>query len=252
MKAVMFDDGLKAFLRGKGVTLDHSGLQYLVEGKPVTFEPPICLGADFFKRSLEIGAFSYAVGGRLWDVEIGRYTSIAEGVRIGLGGHPWDHLTTSPVPWIGMEIFEDFLNQGGGDVRRGLLTNDFQAFKTTRIGNDVWIGAGTYIRDGVTIGDGAIVGAHSVVTKDVPPYAIVAGSPARLVRMRFRDAVIERLLQFQWWRYSLYDLHGVDFTKPEEALARIEVLADGGLAPYAPSWLSLDDLLDAYQAQSAD
>jgi tetrahydrodipicolinate N-succinyltransferase len=67
------------------------------------------------------------------------------------------------------------------------------------IGSDVWIGAGAMILDGVNIGHGAVVGARSVVTKNVPPYAIVAGVPARIIRYRFTDEIIARLLEIAWW-----------------------------------------------------
>lgn len=69
------------------------------------------------------------------------------------------------------------------------------------IGNDVWIGYGATILSGVRIGDGAIVGANAVVTKDVPPYAIVAGNPAHVIRMRFSPQIISDLLQIQWWNW---------------------------------------------------
>lgn len=70
------------------------------------------------------------------------------------------------------------------------------------IGNDVWIGYGVTILSGVTVGDGAVIGACSVVTKDVEPYAIVAGNPARLIRLRFRPDQIEKLLKIKWWEWS--------------------------------------------------
>jgi len=67
------------------------------------------------------------------------------------------------------------------------------------IGNDVWVGAAALVLKGVTVGDGAVIGAGSVVTKDVPPYAIVTGNPAQIIRYRFDDATIKRLLSSTWW-----------------------------------------------------
>jgi virginiamycin A acetyltransferase len=86
-------------------------------------------------------------------------------------------------------------------------------YKRITIGNDVWIGARAVILDGITIGDGAIVGACAVVTKDVPPYAVVAGVPARVIRYRFSEKKIRTLLELQWWEWS-----------PEEIKARLAEL----------------------------
>ena len=77
----------------------------------------------------------------------------------------------------------------------------FDAAKPIHIGHDVWIGYGAIIMDGVTIGTGAVVAAAAVVTKDVPPYAIVAGVPARIIRYRFDDDTIRRLLESRWWDF---------------------------------------------------
>jgi virginiamycin A acetyltransferase len=73
----------------------------------------------------------------------------------------------------------------------------------TRVGNDVWIGYGSTVMPGVTIGDGAIVGSCSVVTKDVPPYAIVGGNPAKVIRYRFDEVTIARLLELRWWDWPI-------------------------------------------------
>jgi acetyltransferase-like isoleucine patch superfamily enzyme len=146
------------------------------------------------RYGFEIGAFSY---GRPkvrfpWSrarLSIGRYCSIAERVEIFLGGdHRPDWIST--YPFSGMrDLWPDAPE-----------TADFQ---TTRgdvvIGHDVWIGSGAVILSGVAIGHGAVVAARAVVTRDVPPYGIVAGNPARLIRLRFAEEIVDRLLEAAWW-----------------------------------------------------
>ena len=106
---------------------------------------------------------------------------------IFLGGeHDTAHVTTFPLSyfWGGADRFAHSITKGN-----------------VSIGNDVWVGADATILSGVTIGDGAIVGAHSVVARDVPPYAVVVGNPAKIVRYRFADDIIAELLKIAWWNW---------------------------------------------------
>lgn len=86
-------------------------------------------------------------------------------------------------------------------MRHHVLRGGLDELRPTRIGHDVWIGAGAVIRNGLTIGDGAIIGAQAVVTADVPPYAVVAGVPARTIRLRFPAEFIDRLTAVAWWDF---------------------------------------------------
>jgi acetyltransferase-like isoleucine patch superfamily enzyme len=120
-------------------------------------------------------------------LRIGAYCSIAAGVRIVLGGeHRTDWVTTSPL-----RIIHELpgAGQDGHPHSKGDVT----------IGNDVWIGLSATILSGVKIGDGAVIAASAVVASDVPPYAIVAGNPARIVRSRFPLEVREALERIAWW-----------------------------------------------------
>lgn len=147
---------------------------------------------------------------------IGRYCSIADRVRIGAANHPTDWLSTNPFQYWQWEGDE------GKCPERYLKFNPVE--KLCTIGNDVWIAASVFILPGVTVGDGAIIGAHSVVTKDVPPYAIVGGAPAKIIRYRFDEPTIQELLDLKWWelpREALYQ-NKVQFNDIRTAIKQIK------------------------------
>ena len=143
------------------------------------------------------------------NTDIGAFCSIAGGVIAGGATHPIPYLSTSPV----------FLSHKDS-VKAKFAAHDYNPVYRTRIGNDVWIGERALIKAGVSIGDGAVIGMGAVVTKDVPPYAIVGGNPARLIRMRFSDPVIDGLLRLKWWDLSEDELRrlGPLVPDPEEIL----------------------------------
>ncbi len=121
---------------------------------------------------------------------IGKYTSIGDNCKIGLGKHPSSiYVSTHP-------IFYSTLNFSKISFSNKKYFNEFDKIM---VGNDVWIGTGVIILDGVHVHDGAIIAAGSVVTKDVPPYAIVGGVPAKLIKYRFNQEEINRLLKLKWW-----------------------------------------------------
>lgn len=145
---------------------------------------------------IRVGAHTYGAPRVRWwgedaNLVIGKFCSIAEGVEIFLGGnHRVDWVTTFPFPWFGR--WPEARNIAGHPGTRGDVV----------IGNDVWLGAGCVILSGVRIGHGAVVGCRAVVSRDVPDYAIVAGNPASLVRMRFDAARIAGLLASAWWDWD--------------------------------------------------
>lgn len=146
----------------------------------------------------EVKSYSYiGVNSIVQNVRIGAFCSIANDVFIGLGTHPIDYLSTSPLLYRVTNTF-----------RIKLIEKDlsFDEYALVVIGNDVWIGARAIVMDGVKIGDGAIIAAGAVVTKDIPPYAIAGGVPAKVIRFRFEPEKIERLLKLQWWTWTLDEL----------------------------------------------
>lgn len=144
-------------------------------------------GTEFYNSC--IGRYSYVgYDCEIHNCEIGAFCSIANGLIVGGAEHPMDWLSTSPV----------FHNVGGGTGKH-LSHLPVPDVKRTTIGNDVWIGSRVIIMQGLNIGTGAIIGAGSVVTKDVPDYAVVAGVPAKVIKYRFDENTIERLLKSEWW-----------------------------------------------------
>lgn len=142
---------------------------------------------------IRIGTGTYGAPRIRWwgenaNLSIGKYCSIAEGVEIFLGGnHRTDWVTTYPFSLS--RAWPEARGMLGHPATRG----------DVRIGNDVWLGAGCVVLSGVTIGHGAVVGCRAVVSRDIPDYAIVAGNPATVVRMRFRPEVVSQLLASAWW-----------------------------------------------------
>jgi len=148
---------------------------------------------------MQVGRHTYGheqIAVRHWgepaELRIGSFCSIADRVEVFLGGnHRPDWVTTYPFPsfadrWPNARGIEGVPSTNGDVV----------------IGNDVWIGSNATILSGVTVGDGAVIGTDSCVTRDVAPYAIVAGNPAQLLRLRFDEATIARLLALRWWEWS--------------------------------------------------
>lgn len=116
------------------------------------------------------------------DVEIGKYCQFAPHVSINTYNHPQTHITT-------------YINSR---LLNGMMTQ-YKTLKKTVVGNDVWMGKNVIVLDGVSIGNGAIIAAGSVVTKDVPAYHIVAGVPAKVIKQRFSDKIIDELETLKWW-----------------------------------------------------
>jgi acetyltransferase-like isoleucine patch superfamily enzyme len=144
--------------------------------------------------------------------KIGSFCSIANNVVIGGAMHPINWVSTSPVFY-----------EGRDSVRTKFSTHKRTPDKNTVIEHDVWIGEKSMIKQGIKIGIGAVIGMGSIVTKDVEPYSIVAGNPARLIRKRFDDETINLLLESKWWNFDDEKLLtiGKNIQNPKEFIRNI-------------------------------
>lgn len=149
----------------------------------------------------------------IYCADIGSFTSIANGVVLGGGRHPMEWVGMSPVFY-----------EGRDSVKAKFATHKRDNAKRVTIGHDVWIGRSAIVLPGVEVGNGAVIGAGAVVTKSVPPYGIVAGNPARLIRYRFDEDTMSRLAAIQWWNLPDEELHllGHHFNDVEKFLAIVE------------------------------
>ena len=144
-------------------------------------------GSQFVNSSM--GKYSFCgYNCEILNCKVGSFCSIANNVVIGGAMHPMKWVSMSPVFYYGRDSVK---------MKFSVFHRDEELI--TSIGHDVWIGHGAYIKQGVIIGTGAVVGMGAVVTKDVPPYSIVGGNPARVIRMRFDEDIIEQLLKSEWW-----------------------------------------------------
>jgi acetyltransferase-like isoleucine patch superfamily enzyme len=136
-------------------------------------------------KNCTIGKHTYiGENGSITKSKVGNYSTIANNVFIGQGEHDYNQVALSGQLY-NFDSYEKYTQ------------------KDCIIGNDVWIGVGVIVLRGVTIGDGSVIGANSVVTKDIPPYAIAVGSPARVIKYRFSEEKIRRLLEIKWWEHDI-------------------------------------------------
>lgn len=165
-------------------------------------------------NKVTLGRYSYiAKNTFVTNACIGNFCSIGSFCSIGGGMHPIEMISSSPC----------FL-KGKNALGMHFANIDYTSSIRVFIGNDVWIGDGVYIKSGIKVGDGAIIGAHSVVTKNVEAYSVVAGVPAKLLYKRFDQRTIDKLIRLEWWNWSDSKLkkYGNYFNNPGNLFTQME------------------------------
>lgn len=166
----------------------------IIQNSVIDKTAAISSGVKFYRSRIDkysyIGRNSFII-----DANIGKFCCIAPGCNIGGTGHPLNWVSTSSV-----------FHKWDNILKKNFSRHEYDIFSETVIGNDVWIATNAMIKAGVKISDGAVIGMGSVVTKDVGPYEIWAGNPARCIKKRFDDDTICKLLDMKWWDLSESEL----------------------------------------------
>ena len=187
--------------------------------KSASIEAPVRLwGTAIVSIECSVGAYSFINSSTTVfpNTKIGRYCSIGKTCEIGAGDHPLDWLSTSVFQYGIGTHFSNHTNDCHQLTRKSVENTD------TIIGHDVWIGSLSLIKRGVTIGHGAVIAGGAVVAKDVPPYAIVGGVPAKVLKYRFNRRTRAKLLKLEWWTLSPKEMKDIQFDDIQEAIKQIE------------------------------
>lgn len=163
------------------------------------FEGKNAIGSNTILMNSTIGLATYISGNcKLNKIKVGRFCSLGQNIKNGIARHPSSVFVSSHPCFFSPDKQAGFTFSDESVFEEHLYIDDEKNFHL-QIGNDVWIGNDVTLFDGITIGDGAIIANGAIVTKDVAPYSIIGGVPAKLIKMRFKESQILFLRQFKWW-----------------------------------------------------
>ncbi|MEH7653397.1 CatB-related O-acetyltransferase [Bacillus safensis] len=190
-----------------------------------------------------MGAFSSSNSTLPINTIVGRYSSLAHNIDRLSGNHPTNRFTTSMLTYDkNVRAFNDYLTESGNSFEK--VSNSMPNASAVVIGNDVWVGQDVrFSSTGITVGDGAIIAAGSIVTRDVPPYAIVGGAPAKLIKFRFPPYIIQKLMNLKWWQYAFGDFTTVKADDNIEVfIDKVTALIESDvIKPFAPPVATVKD-----------
>ena len=236
-------------LQRHDVYFSLSGEQRLKPGDVLFFSQDLrmepfsaCLAGQVLISS---GSFSYSWSALPEGLSIGRYCSISWNLKTVAPNHPTAFVSTSSFTYDdSFAIFSRAL-AGRPITRYPAPVTRPNREDLPQIADDVWIGQDVTLARGIALGTGCVVAANSVVTKSVPPYAIVGGNPAKVIRMRFPETTVERLLASRWWTYNFADFASMRYDDPEIFLDQLAAAAAAGdISPFEPVPLTAKDLLE--------
>lgn len=203
---------------------EHSSIAKSANVSPrVTIEHPIHAAPRVEFHSGSVGRYTFInIDTVIYEnVHVGRFSTFARRCQVAGAEHPIHHVTTSFFG-ISDKWFANDPVACAAVKRRNSPPRSRSRSDRTTIGNDVWIGADALVLKGVRIGDGSVVAAGAVVTRDVPPYAIVGGNPARLIRYRFDEATISELLAVKWWNLPPAEIAQLPLDDPATAISILQ------------------------------
>lgn len=242
------------FLQARRIFTSRRGLakdSWLQSGANLAFKCPVEIEPysefQFGPRLFSMGSFSYSRTSFEAGVSVGRYTVIADKVAIMQHSHPTDRLTFANIDYdTHHACYVEAIKDSGKPALAGSPWDNLPR-ASVQIGHSCWIGSDVLLKRNVKIGHGSIIAARSVVTKDVPPFTLVAGNPAvprgKHDGRRYPAELIERLLASEWWGYRFTDFHGLDTTDPARFLDGFEpAVQRGDLQPWSPQPVSIADL----------